>query len=62
MTKSCGQCKWFAARLPGDKDLCKFPLPIWLLDHVFSTSHGRLANFVRDSSGADCPTFELRRN
>lgn len=62
MEKSCGQCKWFGDGVDTlhDRNLCKYPIPVWLKHRVTSGASERLADFMHESWGYDCATFEKR--
>lgn len=63
MEQSCGQCKWFGDGKDTlhNRNICNYPIPAWLLDHVLSGPADRLADFVHESHGRECRTFERRQ-
>lgn len=62
MTKSCGQCKWFGTGVPAPstRRFCTYPIPIWLQTYIISGPLDRLADYVDESWGSDCRTFERK--
>lgn len=62
MEKSCGQCKWFGngVNTLHDRNLCTYPIPVWLKDRVTLGPSERLADYMHESWGYNCATFEAR--
>lgn len=61
MEQSCGQCKWFGdGKEQHERNICKWPIPDWLHVRVTSGAMERLADYVHESHGRECRTFERR--
>lgn len=58
MSQSCGTCKWWRGDRRIERNICRYPIPIWLHNRVTTGAVERLADYVHQSWGEDCATYE----